>query len=230
MKIKTTIAFILILSVVGCSKIDDWFAPTVSTYSTSDIGPYTATVNGYAYATGTDIYERGIIYGISPDPKFGGSYLGYRNVSSGGGAIKVNLSGLSFNTIYFARVYANYKNSQGSTETAYGNTVQFQTLSGKATVITNAVTNITSTEALCSGNIIDDGMLQISERGFIWGLSTNPTFGGSYQSYKTSGIGLGAYSATIQSLQRDVKYYVRAYARNAAGIFYGETKEFTTQK
>ncbi|MEZ5071278.1 MAG: hypothetical protein R2751_09975 [Bacteroidales bacterium] len=65
----------------------------------------------------------------------------------------------------------------------------------------------------------------VFERGVCWSTSEGPTVEDQYAS---SGYGIGTYSVVVTNLECETLYYVRAYARNANGVGYGEQKSFTT--
>ncbi|MCU0460160.1 MAG: hypothetical protein MUE37_13845 [Bacteroidales bacterium] len=92
-------------------------------------------------------------------------------------------------------------------------------------VVTGTVTSITRTTASVSGEVTDNGGLDITSRGFCWGTVENPSTSGS----KTiSGSGTGAFSEVITDLSPSTTYYVRAYAINELGTAYGDQQSFTT--
>ena len=93
------------------------------------------------------------------------------------------------------------------------------------TVTTSAVNGISSTTAMCGGNISSDGGADITARGVCWATSTNPTVAGSHT---TDGIGAGVFSSAMTGLVANTTYYVRAYATNIAGTAYGEEVTFIT--
>ena len=73
-------------------------------------------------------------------------------------------------TTYYARAYA--VNGMG---TAYSNEVSFTTLIGLARLSTGEVSNITKTTADIAGNVSHTGGVDITERGFVYAMSENPT-------------------------------------------------------
>lgn len=93
------------------------------------------------------------------------------------------------------------------------------------TVITSNVSNITSNSAICGGEVISDGGGNIAERGICWSTSENPTMN---DNHVAAGTGLGVFTATMNGLEVNTKYHVRAYATNEAGTAYGLDKTFTT--
>jgi uncharacterized protein (TIGR02145 family) len=93
------------------------------------------------------------------------------------------------------------------------------------TVTTVPVTNITYTNAVSGGNIIDNGGIAIIEKGVCWSTLPNPT---KADSNTSDGVGMGAYVSNLSLLNPNTTYYVRAYASNLAGTAYGNEISFTT--
>ena len=92
-------------------------------------------------------------------------------------------------------------------------------------VTTNATDQITDTTARFNGNVTDDGGATITERGFVYSTSPNPTLSDS--NVQVSGT-TGAYNVTETGLTPETTYYVRAYAINSEGTSYGDDDSFTT--
>lgn len=94
-------------------------------------------------------------------------------------------------------------------------------------ITTDEVTDITSTSAVSGGEITYDGGKTITAYGVCWATKEAPTVSDN----KTEdGDGIGKFTSTITNLEPGTTYYVRAYAVNANGVFYGETKMFSTGK
>jgi uncharacterized protein (TIGR02145 family) len=91
-------------------------------------------------------------------------------------------------------------------------------------VTTSDVTNITQTSAICGGIITDDGGAAITERGICWCTSSDYTFSNNITN---DGSGIGSFTCAITGLGSD-RYYVKAYAKNSAGIAYGKEICFFT--
>ncbi len=90
--------------------------------------------------------------------------------------------------------------------------------------VTSAVTGITSTTAICGGNICD-GDTPVTARGVCWSLSANPTVNDQHTS---DGSGPGAFISNISGLSPASTYHVRAYATTDAGTVYGSDIRFKT--
>lgn len=97
---------------------------------------------------------------------------------------------------------------------------------GKPQSMGNAPTSATGdTWVTISSSVGDDNGDTISERGFCWGTSANPTISNNK---KVVGSGEGSFSTTITGLSRGTHYYIRSYATNSAGTSYSIQNEFTT--
>ena len=94
-------------------------------------------------------------------------------------------------------------------------------------ITTDEVTSITPTSAVCGGEITYDGGKTITAYGVCWATKDAPTISDN----KTEdGDGTGKFTSNITNLEPGTTYYVRAYAVNANGAFYGEAKMFSTGK
>jgi uncharacterized protein (TIGR02145 family) len=98
-------------------------------------------------------------------------------------------------------------------------------ISTGAGISTTAVSAILSNSALSGGNIGNDGGNAITQRGLCWSTTPNPT---TANSISNNGSGLGSYSSNLTGLSPNTLYYVRAYAINSVGTFYGNEVSFTT--
>jgi len=93
------------------------------------------------------------------------------------------------------------------------------------TVITDNVTNVTTSTAVCGGNITSHGGAEVTGRGVCWSMLQNPTIS---DAHTTDGVGTGSFVSSITGLAPNTTYYVRAYATNSVGTAYGEESVFTT--
>lgn len=93
------------------------------------------------------------------------------------------------------------------------------------TVTTNAASAIGSTSATGNGSVDSDGGAAITERGFVWSTSVNPT---TADSKVTVAGTTGSYSGSMTSLVASTFYHYRAYAVNSVGTSYGADTTFTT--
>lgn len=93
------------------------------------------------------------------------------------------------------------------------------------TVITDSVSNITSSSAISGGAVTATGGETVTARGVCWSTSPNPTINGNHT---TDGANTGTFVSQITGLQSNITYYVRAYATNSVGTAYGNEVNFTT--
>ena len=103
----------------------------------------------------------------------------------------------------------------------------FKTLKGSIpTVSTLKVDMITLNSAIVYGRIAADGGFPITERGFCYSATPNPTIENIKLICENS---VDSFSCNIVNLQEGTKYYIRSYAQNEKGITYGEDLCFTTR-
>jgi Protein of unknown function (DUF1566) len=89
-----------------------------------------------------------------------------------------------------------------------------------------SVTNITYNSAICSGNIVSDGNNYLIQSGFCYSSANAlPT---TADIVINAGSGIGSYSTTLNSLNSNTVYYLRAFATNSVGTSYGGVITFTT--
>lgn len=94
------------------------------------------------------------------------------------------------------------------------------------TVSTSSVYDITSSSAICGGNVESDGGSEVTERGIIYSCSDEPD--NDCMMKVENGSGLGEFACEIIDLESNTTYYVKAYATNKVGTSYGEEVTFTT--
>ena len=96
------------------------------------------------------------------------------------------------------------------------------------TVSTAAVSDTTTTTALCGGEIVSDGGADLMARGVCWSTQPNPTLTNNV-GFTNDGFCTGTFSSELTGLTSGTTYYVRAYATNGMGTSYGEVISFTTK-
>jgi hypothetical protein len=106
----------------------------------------------------------------------------------------------------------------------------FITISGNnktiPTIETKEIRSIGSSKANSGGIITSNGGSDITSKGVIWSLNPNPTI--SLLSKTNQGSGNDSFNASLDGLNPNTTYYVRAYAVNSIGIGYGDVKNFKT--
>ncbi len=194
-------------------------SPTVTTNTVSNITVSSATCGGVVTSDGNvPVTARGVCWDTLPNPTVDDNDSLTFN-GSGIGSFTSMLSGLAEGTTYYVRAYA-----INSVDTAYGEQKRFTTQI-LPSVITDSVSNITTTSAECGGKVVSQGSSAVIYRGVCWSISQNPTVD---DSHTTENGGVGSFSSSITGLYAGVRYYVRAYATSNAGTAYGEQVTFVT--
>lgn len=195
--------------------------PTVSTGSVTSITTTSALGSGNVIGDGGSVVTgRGICWSTHHEPTINGTHV---EAGDSAGEFTVAMTNLTVNTTYYVRAYAT--NGEG---TAYGDEVEFATLSVSVPGVTTAsVTNMGNATATGGGNVISDGGANVTERGICWSTSHNPTISGSHGS---NGAGTGNYTVNMMGLTPNTTYYVKAYAINSQGTAYGEEVNFKTSQ
>lgn len=206
--------------------------PAVSVVTTADITE--ESVQLQAEVTDNGGYEpdiRGFVYALyienGPDLNINDD----ETIVAFGQDFTATLSGLKPNTTYSVRAYAT-----SGAGTGYGEPVQFTTTASKIPIVIangqgslgDVPVDAAAYTAVLTGAVTADHGLAVSEVGFCWSAeSRQPTVEQS-QSVKLDGASAKRFSATIEGLMANTRYYVRAYAKNEKGTGYSATVEFTS--
>lgn len=220
MKKSYSIFTFILMLLVGCSP--DPEKPTVTTIEVTNVTNSSAeVVCDITDDGGADVTTRGVCWSTQEIPTIEAD----NTISSGNGigSYNVVIDRLTSSVTYYVRAYA--INSEG---TSYGETKVFTTKKtiDTPTIQTNLVYGITSTSAICGGNVISDGGTEVTSRGVCWSTAENPTFDSDFSA--GCGSGIGKFETEINNLTPNTTYYLRAYAVNAEGTSYGVTVVFTT--
>ncbi len=195
--------------------------PVVTTSNwVQNISSTSAIVGGSVVSNGgVPIVEKGICWSTGNNP----TYQSNRTIEGTAlGDFSSSISNLYPNTQYFFRAYA--KNSIG---VAYGALYSFTTKASLPVVSTNTFVELSSSSAMCGGNVSETGGLAVTARGVCWGLSSTVLFY-PVNSYTNDGSGSGSFSSSISNLTPATLYYYRAYAVNSLGVSYGAVVSFST--
>jgi|GEM_PF-6619998 hypothetical protein len=140
------------------------------------------------------------------------------------------LPGLTPNTSYGVKAYARNRDFQTK---VYGEEKFFFTSPDKQDAFPSVETTVgivlnPDTSVLISGNILNQGDFPILSKGVCFGTMRNPSFSASrvedpFTAFMTISVELKKMK---NQLLPGVRYYFRAYARNEAGIGYGQEKSF----
>ncbi|WP_395804392.1 fibronectin type III domain-containing protein [Daejeonella sp.] len=198
--------------------------PALTTYAIDQISSNGANSGGTVTSDGgSTITSLGIVWDTATNPTIALSTKASSTTSPSLGTFKSVMTGLKESTKYFVRAYAT--NSAG---TSYGNELSFTTSASQPPrLFTKPISQISASGAISGGDLIPVDISIIS-RGVVWSTSINPTI---QLSTKTSDGIVGdpsQFQSSINGLQPNTKYYVRAYATNTAGTGYGNELSFTT--
>ena len=92
-------------------------------------------------------------------------------------------------------------------------------------VQTKEATDVKWNAATINAQIVSDGYTAVTERGFYWNTTGNPT---AEDHKEVVDVTTYAYSFTLTDLTPETTYYVKAFMENEKGISYGEEVSFTT--
>jgi uncharacterized protein (TIGR02145 family) len=192
--------------------------PSLTTTAFSSITSVSVATGGSIVNNGGALVTaRGVVWDTLTNP------LVTKNRSINGSTNDIfpdTIRGLDGSRLYYVRSYAT--NSAG---TAYGNELNFTTLTPVVPTVTiNPIDLITNISARSGGAITSDGGAAILSKGIVWSTFPNPTISNSKT---TDGSGLAPFTSQLTGLFGDSIYYVRAYATNATGTGYSSQLNFT---
>ena len=101
-------------------------------------------------------------------------------------------------------------------------TATISLLSSPVLAATSPASGVGTTTATLQGNVTDEGMTQVTARGFVYGTSA-----GSSTFTVNAGTGVGAFTSSLTGLTTGTTYYARSFATNAQGTTYGTEVSFT---
>lgn len=99
----------------------------------------------------------------------------------------------------------------------------------KPTVALQIVDNVTYSSANFNGSIVSIGSAKVSQHGFCWSESEEPTVSSSDICYLGDSEKAKDFTYNAFSLKPSTTYYVRAYAENVEGISYSNQMKFQTK-
>ena len=214
---------VIAFTVLGCEPKVTEQKPTVLTLDVTEVTTHSAQVScNVVNDGGSPVIDRGVAYDIYPNPKASGTRC---KAGTGIGKYTCSLTELQDNKRYYVRAYA--RNDIGI---KYGKEMSFMTIKEllPPSIITSDITDISGTSAIVKGNVTNDGGVNITEFGIVYGTSQNPTIN---DNNKVIGEGkMDAFACTLTDLQENTAYYARAYAINEIGVGYGEDKSFMTKE
>ena len=176
---------------------------------------------------GANIIEAGFVYSDATDSPT--TTTGTKVVASESGnfnSFSQEINHLTPAKTYYVRAFVT--NRAGTT---YSEAKVFHTL---PTVVPTGVSvtkidKITRNSVRVEGNVASAEGGDIIERGFIYSLSGYTLEESTGNKIMVSGNSIGTFTTTITGLTKNTKYYVKAYAKNQAGIAYSYIQSFTTK-
>ena len=195
-------------------------APVVSTLGSTEVHSAGATLSGTVLTdNGAEITERGFVWMQGDGTPT--TDLHKEVVSGTVGDFTAALTGLEPNKKYSFRAYA--INSVG---TSYGTVMTFSTVAGLPVLSSVAVSQITSTSATFTSDVMDHGGETVSEVGFYY--SEEETVDVATAVKVSMNYAGGSFNTAISNLSIAATYYVKSYAVNSAGTAYSNVVSFTT--
>lgn len=225
-----------ISTLTGTTKVFTTISVLAATVANLKVEKSGAVFNASAEITddgGSDIKSVGFCYGLEPEPST-------QNAECKTITTKTDESGSFFSAVieefepgktYYVRAFVDCDlNGNGSSTYSYSEQLTFvsDAVAPSVETLTPDDSEIMSSYAEIAGKVISDGGDTVTERGFVWSRSENPTLV-SGESVKCDG-GVGEFSARLEGLTLSTTYYVRAYAQNSVGIAYGNQVSFTTKE
>jgi hypothetical protein len=96
------------------------------------------------------------------------------------------------------------------------------------TVILPTFTDITETTATLGGNVTSDNGHTVTERGTVWGLTSNPNIIDEAANKNIVAGTTGVFTGPVTGLPSGTLIHFRAYAINSEGTSYSTNATFTT--
>lgn len=194
--------------------------PVLTTAEATNILEYSAQLNTAMNVNSSQINECGFLWSSSNStPSLSDNKL----KSTAGTTMTATLTGLNGNTRYYYRPYAIH--SRG---VSYGAAMQITTLLVKqADLSAVTVSGISFKTATFTASITALNNGTLTDAGFVYSTSPNPTLQDSHLSCGTSST---IFSSICKDLQAHTIYYVRAYATNEKGTAYSTQVSFTTKE
>jgi hypothetical protein len=195
---------------------------TLSTSTVTNIHANSAEFGGNIITPGLPPYtERGFVWATSQEPTITNSTGKQTAEINSNTAFSIHAVNLASSTIYHVCAYA--QNSHGI---SYGNVISFSTEGISSEVITSSVSDIGISSAVLHGNITVEGSPTYSEKGFCYGINSNPTIADNKKIVAAQGT--GAYLYNLSGLEYQTTYYVKAYVIQNGTVLYGNVVSFKT--
>ena len=219
--------FILVFSLSflwGCLEDPEVYKVTVKTDSIVEFVQGGVSVSGGIYTENEGyqptIESSGFCYGLAVGPTLSNFVVKVKK--SGIGDFNATLKSLDEGTKYYVRAFA--QNKYG---VVYGEEVSFVSLT-KPTVKTLSLSeNNENSQLIVNCELESLGSGDITELGVCYSTEKKLPNKDNDEYKLVSNIQKGKYTVSIL-VEPNVKYYIRAFASNLAGVAYGEVKEILT--
>ena len=197
--------------------------PIVNTLTNKTITSSNAILNINVSSDGGDLIQsKGIVIGNNSNFDLSNYLLISTNSLPDTGNFSFQFSNLSPGTLFYYRSFAT--NSVG---TSYGAIYSFTTLATLPSLVLSNPINISQSGANFNITNINDGGSNITSRGIVWDSNPNPII--TLATKIINGIsGNSNFSESINVLNYNSTYYVRAFATNSLGTSYSNQVVFTT--
>jgi N-acetylneuraminic acid mutarotase len=218
---KTLAVALVCLTVVFSCSDEVLTDPELRTLEATNITAESATLKGELVSEGgVTIQKLGICFSPQPMPTI---VDGYVEGSLGNSTFTVQANGLSSNTHYNYRVFA-----QTDRGVYYGDEKMFLTVIGAPVVQSfNEITDITTNSAVFGGKLLYDGGTTATA-GVCWATTSNPTVDDFNISGELNEWEDYEFTCNLSNLQPNTVYFTRAYATNSIGTSYSQELEFRT--
>ncbi|MFT5109347.1 MAG: hypothetical protein ACI9UA_004994, partial [Pseudoalteromonas tetraodonis] len=199
--------------------------PTVVNNPATGIGFIEADLNGAVTSTGGETPNVTIFYGDNDGGTIAGNWDEGVSIGAQSDAFTSDLFGLTNNTTYFYRAFA--QNSGGSAWAP--SSESFTTNAFSPPAVSNiAARNITGAAALIGGEVTATGddppLITI-----YWGDNDAGTSAGTWDNSIDLGAQSSDFASSVTGLSSLTTYHFRAFAQNAAGSAWADsTASFTT--
>lgn len=184
-----------------------------------DVTETSFKINGTILKTGgSEITSYGHCWSKNETPTIADSKTNLGSTKEIGEYTSTVNKNLTAGETYYVRAYAENKIGIG-----YSNSVRITIPKMTTpTVATSAPADIAKNSAVLNGSITNTGNGEITECGFYYGKTNNPT------TKVTCSSVANTFSYNLSSLTEGTTYYYKAYAKNAKGESCGEVVSFTT--
>lgn len=155
------------------------------------------------------------------------SQTGFRFLNTSDSRTSDNNFELLFNDVNPVTTYKLIAFAKNASGESISDVFEFRTKKDKPKFMSNfQLRDVNATSVKAFAQLKDIGGSEITERGFVWSKTPNPTI----NDFKKT-VDLNSdlnFSSVINDFEPETKYYINSYAKNNRGISYGVETEFTT--